>query len=107
MRFPQHHLADSTVARILTAAKAVKSGRVPTVPGASSGEPGGRQSGDKLPPPGLVKVAEGGRQAAPGAAQAAAQGAPTGGDLPPLDESGLDLGMVLQGRDSIDALLGG
>jgi len=100
VRIPRRHVADETVARILVASKRVRSGETPSraETGAAPLQTAG--AGAKSPPPGLVKVAEGGQ---PGGAQAA----PGGAELPGLDESGLDLGAVLGGADSIDALLGG
>lgn len=96
MRWPRKHQADETVARILVAAKRVENRATPP-----ELEPADEELVDMpldmLPPPELEQ-----QQGAP--PQQQQQGAP---ELPPLDESGLDTGMVLQGRDSFDALLGG
>lgn len=96
MRFPQHHIADSIVARILVASKRIQAGELPKIPNDPPAT--GSKRGNLLPPPGLVKVAGGENQGA-------SREAPT--ELPGLDQSGLDPGTLLAGGDSFDALLGG
>lgn len=104
MRFREHHVADSTVARIMTAADRVSRGGAAALPTDSKPLPAPDQGGAKSPPAGLVEVA---KKDDPTAAQAGSPADQAGSRTPPLDESGLDIGMVLQGRDSLDSLIGG
>lgn len=102
IRFPRQHIADETLARIEIAARRASDRGVMEL------EPADDQLVDlpaeMLPP---------GRRGAPPASSPAPSSpsspAPSGNgmDLPPLDGSGLDVGTVMQGGDSFDALTKG
>lgn len=97
MRFPKHHIADQVVGRILAASHAMRGIRTPA-------EPADEPLSAKVIPPdiqtGYAGAVEAVEQQTPTQAQPPAE-------LPGLDQSGLDVGAVLSGRDSIDALLQG
>lgn len=99
MKLPKFHIADQTVVRILRAAQAVESGSVKALT---------MESGEKSqqPPKGLVRVLDGGQPGTPDVMQQPQQQQQEPA-VPGLDESGLDVGMILQGSDSLDAMLGG
>lgn len=95
IRFPRNHIADETVARIMVAAKRVRS----------------RAKEPELAPDDLelVDLPPSLMPAQPVAALQAPAGAPAAevdpASVPPLEETGLDPGLVLAGADSFDALL--
>src|SRR5690242_8310923 len=93
MKIPKAHQADETLARIMLAAKRTQPGKQPQPVG----------------PVELVELPEDDAELAPPASESQEDpgAAPVaGGDVPPITESGLDLGAVLGGADSFDAMLG-
>jgi hypothetical protein len=94
IRFPRQHLADQTAARIHIAAQRSRASAPMLEPDDSELVP--------LPIRGVGAVAPG--AAPPNAREAEVTGA---AELPPLDASGLDMGAVLSGADSFDALMAG
>jgi hypothetical protein len=95
MKFPKRHLADSTLARIMIAARQTSSARNGAADSLELVE---------LPPLGNTELAPPG--APQGAQQQQAAEQPPA-ELPPLESSGLDAGLVMQGADSFDAMTKG
>lgn len=100
IRFPRNHVADETMARVMVAAKRVRTRRE---------GPELEPEDDELVdlPPSLMPITPpraGSRGASGTEAEAEQNAPPSSGDVPPLDESGLDQGLILHGADSFDAL---
>lgn len=99
MRFPKHHIADQVVGRILAASRALQGLKPLELP---DDEP----LSEQVIPPDISSGFAGQKQALadmqPQQTQPTQQTQP---ELPPLNESGLDIGAVLSGRDTIDAML--
>lgn len=94
MRFPKHHIADQVVGRIMAAAHALNGIRSQAVPQSAP------MSEQVIPPD--IATGFAGQKEALEQVQPTQQTQP---ELPPLNESGLDVGAVLSGRDTIDAML--
>jgi hypothetical protein len=102
MRFPKHHIADQVVGRIMAAAHALNGTRSRQMP---AEEP----LSETVLPPDIETGYAGEKEALaslpPVEGEQTQQTQQTPAELPGLNESGLDMGAVLSGRDSIDALL--
>ena len=90
MKVPKAHQADETLARIMLAANRTQPGK----------------KAQAAPPVELVEMPDDDAELAMPAEPSEGSGEPPVGDVPPITESGLDLGAVLGGADSFDAMLG-